>query len=48
MWDVGQGAGLGLTVCYGVIQQHRGSIGVKSEAGKGTTVTVTIPVRQSG
>lgn len=40
---VGRGAGLGLSVSYGAIQKHDGSIVVNSEEGKGCTFTITIP-----
>jgi len=40
---VGQGTGLGLSVSYGIIQQHGGSLEVKSEETKGTTVQVVLP-----
>lgn len=40
------GTGLGLTVAYKVINQHRGSIEFESAPGEGTTVTVTLPIRQ--
>jgi len=42
--DVGQGAGLGLSVTYGIIERHKGEISVDSEVGSGTTFTVRIPV----
>ncbi|QXE88999.1 PAS domain-containing protein [Geomonas subterranea] len=42
----GRGPGLGLTVCYGIVKRHGGDIDVRSTVGKGTEVTVTIPVRQ--
>ncbi|MBJ6800371.1 PAS domain-containing sensor histidine kinase [Geomonas propionica] len=42
----GKGPGLGLTVCYGIVKRHGGDIDVRSTVGKGTEVTVTVPVRQ--
>jgi signal transduction histidine kinase len=39
-----KGAGLGLSVSYSIIKNHRGDISVKSQAGKGTTFTVSLPV----
>ena len=38
------GVGLGLSVSYGIIQQHRGSIAVKSKVGEGTTFTIQLPI----
>jgi signal transduction histidine kinase len=41
---VGQGAGLGLSVCYGIITEHNGQIYAKSQLGKGSVFTVELPV----
>ena len=41
---VGEGTGLGLSVTYGIIERHGGSIKVASVPGEGTAFTVTIPV----
>jgi two-component system NtrC family sensor kinase len=41
----GKGTGLGLSIVYGIIKMHRGQIAVKSELDKGTTFTITLPVR---
>ena len=40
---VGKGTGLGLNMVYNIIKRHKGSIGVKSEVGKGTTFTLRLP-----
>jgi len=41
----GKGVGLGLSVAYGIIQEHDGSIYVKSEVGHGTTFQVKLPLK---
>ncbi len=40
------GTGLGLTICYNVVRAHGGTIEVSSEAGVGTTFTLTFPLPQ--
>ena len=42
---VGQGTGLGLSVGYGIIKRHQGSIRVKSVAQEGTVFTISLPAR---
>jgi PAS domain S-box-containing protein len=39
------GSGIGLSVVYRIVQLHDGSIDVQSELGRGTTVTVRLPLR---
>jgi two-component system NtrC family sensor kinase len=41
---VGQGTGLGLAISYGIVQDHGGSIEVKSDPGVGTEFIVQIPL----
>lgn len=38
------GTGLGLAISHGIIADHRGTIEVSSEPGKGTLFTLTFPV----
>jgi signal transduction histidine kinase/HAMP domain-containing protein len=42
--EVGEGTGLGLSVSYGIIKDHKGEILVESEVGKGSTFIISIPV----
>jgi len=40
----GRGTGLGLPVVYGLMQAHHGYVDVKSEMGRGTTISLFFPV----
>ena len=40
----GGGTGLGLAVSYGIIEQHKGKIEVKSQLSQGSSFTVSLPV----
>jgi len=42
--EVGQGTGLGLSLCYGIIAEHNGKIYAESKPGKGATFIVELPV----
>jgi two-component system NtrC family sensor kinase len=42
--DSTHGTGLGLAVSRGIVERHSGQIKIDSELGKGTTVTITLPV----
>jgi two-component system NtrC family sensor kinase len=41
---IGEGTGLGLTICEKIIKEHLGKLEVKSEVGKGSTFSVLVPV----
>ncbi|SDE17975.1 two-component system, sporulation sensor kinase A [Bacillus wiedmannii] len=38
------GIGLGLMICYKIIEKHQGKILIESEVGKGTTVNINLPI----
>jgi signal transduction histidine kinase/CheY-like chemotaxis protein len=40
-----RGTGLGLSMVYGIIQRHRGTIDIETELGKGTTFIIRLPVQ---
>lgn len=42
--SVGKGTGLGLAISYSIVQQHGGSIDVRSERGIGTEFIIKLPV----
>jgi len=41
-----EGIGLGLTLCYGVVASHEGTIEVESEWRKGSIFTISLPIKQ--
>ena len=44
--EVGHGTGLGLSVVYGIVQSHGGSLQVASEPGKGSAFMIRLPVHE--
>lgn len=40
------GTGLGLAIVGRVVETHRGKVKIRSNAGKGTTMSITLPVQQ--
>ncbi len=41
-----QGAGLGLSIVYRIVEQHGGAIRIESSPGKGTTCHITLPLER--
>jgi two-component system, NtrC family, sensor kinase len=44
--EVGQGTGLGLSVSYGIVERHGGSIRVLSKVGRGSTFIIWLPFEE--
>ena len=41
-----KGTGLGMSIIYGIIKRHGGDIEVASQPGRGTTITIVLPLTQ--
>ena len=42
---VGEGTGMGLSICYGIVREHGGRIWAESDPGQGATFYVELPIR---
>lgn len=40
------GTGLGLSLCYSIIKTHNGEIKITSKVGKGTTISILLPITE--
>jgi signal transduction histidine kinase len=40
----GDGTGLGLSIVHGIVERHHGTVTIKSDVNKGTTVDVLLPI----
>jgi len=45
--EVGEGTGLGLSLCHAIVKAHGGKITVSSRKGKGSTFTVFLPLERN-
>jgi signal transduction histidine kinase len=43
--SIGKGTGLGLAICHRIVQEHKGSLDIRSKLNQGTTVRVVLPVQ---
>ena len=42
---IGKGTGLGLGICFQILQKHKATIDVRSEIGQGTEFLITLPIQ---
>lgn len=43
-----KGTGLGLMICFRIVEDHGGSLSFNSTIGEGTTVTISLPIKEAG
>lgn len=44
--ETGHGVGLGLAISYGIVEEHQGTLTVRSNPGEGTMFTVSLPLAE--
>ncbi|MCB2195197.1 MAG: PAS domain S-box protein [Bacteroidetes bacterium] len=44
--DPGKGTGLGLSISYSILEEHNGTIDIKSKVGKGTEAVIKLPLKK--
>ena len=44
--DIGKGCGLGLTIVGEIVKGYNGKININSSAGKGSTFSIDLPIKQ--
>ena len=44
---IDEGTGMGLSICYGIIEKHGGTIEVNSKEGQGSEFVITLPISSS-
>jgi two-component system NtrC family sensor kinase len=42
--DIGKGMGLGLSITYGIVQEHGGAMSCDSAVGQGTRFSISLPL----